>query len=291
MELVKFLFDLTAFASIMILVVSGLAVIASLMGIFNMAHGEFVLLGAYVVFLCQMSGVPTWLGMVMAPFIVALVGLVIERTVIRRLYGAPITAMLATFAIGLTLREAVRFAIAGKYYEIAPPLPGVFSLGGVDFSIWRALIIGVTVCVMALSIYIIRFTRFGLQIRGSLENAALARASGLSTDRLYCWTFAIGAGLAGFAGALMVPLFSLSADLGLQFLVQAFLAVMLGGVGTFEGPVFGGALMGSLIPGVQWAREYLGIADFISPVAGEVFIYVLILLTVKMRPQGILRRN
>lgn len=290
MELLKFLFDLAAFASIMILVVSGLAVIASLMGIFNMAHGEFVLLGAYVVFLSQAGGLPTWFGMIMAPVVVALVGLVIERTVISKLYSAPVTAMLATFAIGLTLREAVRFAIAGKYYEIAAPLPGVVSVSGVDFSVWRGLIIIMTLILMAGAVYVVRHTRFGLQIRASLENAALARASGLSTDRLYSSTFAIGAGLAGLAGALMVPLFSLSADLGLQFLVQAFLAVMLGGVGTFEGPILGGALMGGMIPGAQWAREYLGIANFVSPISVEVLLYVLILLTVKMRPQGIFRR-
>jgi branched-chain amino acid transport system permease protein len=199
--------------------------------------------------------------------------------------------MLATFAIGLSLRETIRFAIAGKYYEIAAPLPGVVAIEGVDFSIWRFVIIATTLCLMIASVYVVRATRFGLQIRASLENAPLARASGLSTDRLYSTTFAIGAGLAGLAGALMVPLFSLSADLGLQFLVQAFLAVMLGGVGTFEGPVLGGGLMGVLTPGVQWAREYLGVADIISPIAGEVVLYMLILLTVKLRPQGIFRRS
>lgn len=287
-EIVKLIFDVAAFASIMVLVVSGLAVIASLMGIFNLGHGEFVLLGAYTVFLFREWGLPIWLGMMAAPFVVSAFGAAIERTVIRRLYTQPIIAMLATYAIGLIIREIVRGLIGGQYYAIEAPAEGAFTIGGVSFSIWRTVIIVATLMTMAAAYAFLTRSGTGLQIRGALENPNLARASGVSTTRLYSLTFALGAGLAGLAGALMVPLFSLSADLGVRFLVQAFLSVMLGGVGTFEGPLLGAAIIGSMVPGFQWLREIPGLSDHVSPVVAEVLVFVTALLVVKFRPNGLI---
>ncbi|HZD26855.1 MAG TPA: branched-chain amino acid ABC transporter permease [Alphaproteobacteria bacterium] len=288
---IKLIFDILAFSSIMVLVVSGLAVIASLMGIFNLGHGEFVLLGAYTVYLFGHWGLPEWTGMLAAPIFVAALGLVIEATVIRRLYAAPVIAMLATYAMGLIIREIVRGLIGGQYYSVDEPLPGAFSVGSLNFSIWRTVIIVVTLAVMVACYQFLTRTTFGLQIRGALENPALARASGVSTTRLYAVTFAFGAGLAGLAGALMVPLFSLSADLGVRFLVQAFLSVMLGGVGTFEGPVLGSAMLGAMVPGFQWLREIPGVVNFVSPVFAEVLVFVTALTIVKLRPQGLIRQG
>ena len=164
-DVIKVAFDVAAFASIMVLVVSGLAVIASLMGIFNLGHGEFVLLGAYVVFVFRELGLPILLGIAVAPFLVAIVGAVIERTVIRRLYAQPIIAMLATYAIGLIIRETVRGLIGGQYYAIEEPFPGSFHVGGLSFSIWRTVIIVVTIAVMTgCYLFLVRST-LGLQIR------------------------------------------------------------------------------------------------------------------------------
>src|SRR5882762_6500671 len=141
---VKLAFDLLAFISVMVLIVLGLGVIASMMGIFNFAHGEFVLLGAYTVYLFESSGLSAWAGIVAAPIVLALVGLVLERFIIRRFYAAPIIAMLGTYAIGLVIRETVRGLLGGHYKSVNEPLPGAFTLLGIDFSIWRALIIVVT---------------------------------------------------------------------------------------------------------------------------------------------------
>lgn len=288
---VKLAFDILAFSSIMVLVVAGLAVIASLMGIFNLGHGEFVLLGAYTVYVFRELGLPEWMGILMAPFFLAALGLVIEASVIRRLYAAPIIAMLATYAIGLIIREIVRGLIGGQYYAIDEPISGTFEIGGVSLPIWRAVIIVVTLTVMVACYLFLTRTTFGLQIRGSLENPALARASGVSTTRLYAFTFAFGAALAGLAGAMMVPLFSLSADLGVRFLVQAFLSVMLGGVGTFEGPIIGSAILGAMVPGFQWLREIPCVVDYVSPVFAEVLVFVTALTIVKLRPQGLISQG
>jgi branched-chain amino acid transport system permease protein len=287
-DAIKLVFDVAAFASIMVLVVSGLAVIASLMGIFNLGHGEFVLLGAYTVYLFREWGMPIALGMLLAPFIVGLIGAVLERSVIRRLYAEPVIAMLATYAIGLIIREIVRGLIGGKYYAIEEPISGMFEIGGVSVSIWRALIIGATFVTMISAYLFLTRSKTGLQIRAALENPALARASGVSTTRLYALTFALGAALAGLAGALMVPLFSLSADLGVRFLVQAFLSVMLGGIGTFEGPLLGAAMIGAMVPGFQWLREIPGISSEVSPVVAEVLVFVTALTIVKLWPNGLI---
>ena len=287
-DVIKLVFDVAAFASIMVLVVSGLAVIASLMGIFNLGHGEFVLLGAYTVYLFREWGLPIALGMVVAPAVVGAFGALVERGVIRRLYAQPVVAMLATYAIGLIIREVVRGLIGGQFYAIAEPIQGSFEIGGASLSIWRLFIILATVSIMVGSWLLLTRTPLGLQMRGALENPALARASGISTTRLYALSFAFGAALAGLAGALMVPLFSLSADLGVRFLVQAFLSVMLGGVGTFEGPLLGAAMIGSMVPGFQWLREIPGVSSAVSPVVAEVLVFVTALLIVKFRPNGLI---
>src|SRR6056297_3586694 len=199
-DAIKVIFDVAAFASIMVLVVSGLAVIASLMGIFNLGHGEFVLLGAYTVYVFREWGLPIFLGMLAAPFVVGAFGAVVERGVIRRLYAQPVIAMLATYAIGLIIREIVRGLIGGQYYAIEEPIPGAFQVLGLSFSIWRLVIIVATVGVMIAAWLFLTRSTLGLQIRGALENPALARASGISTTRLYALTFAFGAALAGLAG-------------------------------------------------------------------------------------------
>src|SRR6202521_4394055 len=131
------IFEVLSFGAIIVLVVLGLGVIASMMGIFNFAHGEFVLLGAYTVYLLQQRGLPVWVGMIAAPFAVAIVGLVLERTVIRRFYAAPVVAMLGTYAIGLALREGVRGLLGGQFYSVTAAPVGSFALGEASISKWR----------------------------------------------------------------------------------------------------------------------------------------------------------
>lgn len=275
-------FDIIAFASIIVLVVMGLGVIASMMGIFNFAHGEFILLGAYTVYLFHVTGLPVWLGMVFAPFVVALFGIVVERVIIQRFYAAPIIAMLGTYALGVVIRETVRGLIGGLYHQVPEPIEGSWAIGEDNFSIWRACVIVITALVIAGSYYLLTKTKFGLQVRASLENPALARASGISTTKIYILTFGFGSALAGLAGALMVPLFSLFADLGVRFLIQGFLAIMLGGIGSFEGSALGGALIGIFTAGLP---------HIVNPVLADVLVFVIAIVIVKLKPAGLLSRG
>jgi branched-chain amino acid transport system permease protein len=249
---VSAVFEILSFSSIIVLIVVGLGVVASMMGIFNFAHGEFVLLGAYSTYLFHINGLPVWLAMALAPFVVAAIGFIIERLVVRRFYARPIIAMLGTYALGVVIRETVRGLIGGLYLNVPAPLFGAFAIGGIAFAKWRVAIIIITLLVILGSVALLTRTSFGLRVRASLENPTLARASGISTGTIYSLTFTFGVALAGLAGALVVPIFSLFADLGLRFLIDAFLAVMLGGIGTLVGPILGAGAIGSLSAALPW---------------------------------------
>jgi branched-chain amino acid transport system permease protein len=273
------LFEVLSFGGIIVLVVLGLGIIASMMGIFNFAHGEFVLLGAYTTYLVHSAGLPVWAGMLAAPVVVAACGFVLERLVIRRFYAAPIAAMLGTYALGLIIRESVRGLIGGLYISVPEPIDGSLIVGEVHLSRWRLTIVIITALVMVGSYLLLTRTSFGLRVRAALENPSLARASGISTSAIYAVTFTFGAALAGLAGALVVPVFSLFADLGIRFLIQGFLSVMLGGIGTFEGPVAGGAVIGVMTAALPWA---------VAPVLADVLVFVIAIAFVKFRPGGLI---
>lgn len=272
-------FEIMSFGAIIVLVVLGLGIIASMMGIFNFAQGEFVLLGAYITYLVHSHGIPVWVGMVAAPFAVGALGFVLERLIIRRFYAAPIVAMLGTYALGLVIRESVRGLIGGFYLTVPEPIGGSIDIGTAHLSVWRLIIVVVTLLVMAACYLLLSRTSFGLRVRATLENPALARASGISTSMIYGAAFAFGAALAGLAGALIVPVFSLFADLGIRFLIEGFIAVMVGGVGSFIGPVAGAAVIGTFSAALPWV---------VAPVIADVLVFVLAIVFVKFRPQGLI---
>jgi branched-chain amino acid transport system permease protein len=273
------LFEILSFGAIVVLVVLGLGIIASMMGIFNFAQGEFVLLGAYVTYLAYSRGIPIWVGMAAAPFLVGALGFALEGLIIRRFYAAPIVAMLGTYALGLIIRESVRGLIGGFYLTVPEPIGGSIDIGTFHISAWRFTIIVITLLVMIGSYLLLARTAFGLRIRASLENPALARASGISTNAIYGATFAFRRRARRPCGALIVPVFSLFADLGLRFLIQGFVAVMVGGVGSFAGPVAGAGVIGTLAAALPW---------IIPPVIADVLVFVLAIIFIKFRPQGLI---
>jgi branched-chain amino acid transport system permease protein len=272
-------FEILSFGAIIVLVVLGLGIIASMMGIFNFAQGEFVLLGAYITYLAHSRGIPIWAGMLAAPFLVGALGFVLEAVIIRRFYAAPIVAMLGTYALGLIIREGVRGLIGGFYLTVPEPIGGSIDIGTAHISTWRFTIVVITLLVMVACYLLLSRTSFGLRVRATLENPALARASGISTSLIYGATFAFGAALAGLAGALIVPVFSLFADLGIRFLIQGFIAVMVGGVGSFIGPVAGAGVIGTLSAALPW---------IMAPVVADVLVFVLAIAFIKFRPQGLI---
>jgi urea transport system permease protein len=177
------------------------------------------------------------------------------------------------------MREGVRSLIGGLYLTVPEPIVGSLNIASVHLSLWRFAIVVITSVVTVASYLLLNRTFLGLRVRATLENPALARMSGISTNAIFAATFTFGAALAGLAGALVVPIFSLFADLGIRFLIQGFLAIMLGGLGSFEGSVAGASVVGVLSAALPWA---------VAPVLADVLVFVIVIVFVKFRPGGLI---
>lgn len=276
---IRLVFDTLSLTSILVLLVLGMGVIVSMMGVFNLAHGEFVLLGAGCALLSDMwLGAAVW-GMIAAPFAVGLFGMGVERGIVRRFYGRPEASLLATFAIGLIIRELVRARMTIQVANVPAPIKSTFTFFGAQLTWWRLILIVATPVLLAVCLFVLRKTALGLTIRATLDNPGLAESTGISTSRTYSLTFGFGAALAGLAGALIAPILSFFPDMGLRFVVRSFISVLLGGVGTFAGPVAGATATG--IPGGL-------LPNWISGSWPDVIVICAAILVVRFRRNGLL---
>ncbi len=280
-ETVRVIFDTLSVASILVLLVLGMAVIVGMMRIFNLCQGEVVMLGAVVAYLASVWLGSSLIGIILAPIIVGAFGSVLERLVIRRFYGSPAGALLATFALGFVIREVVRALMTQQGAPVPAPLPGNFNVLGASLPVWRLVIMITTVVVVVLAYVGLARSALGLRVRATLDNRELAEATGISTSRMYAGTYAVGAGLAGFAGAMIVPGRILYPDLGIDNLIPMFIAVMTGGLGTIEGPLLGAFTLGvpsGLMPAL------------INPVFAQVVVIVGAIVFMRFRPAGLVSR-
>src|SRR5262249_53480866 len=181
-DAIQFAFDILSFISVMVLVVLGLGIIASMMGIFNFAHGEFVLLGGFTVFMVAEAGPNAWWGIALAPIVVGLLGLVVERTFVRRFYAAPASAILGTYAIGLVIRETVRTFLGGHYESVPEPWPDFVTIGAISFSAWRSFIIAVTIVVIGGDWGLLDHLAHGRHSRRARRNPRLRPAFGVAAS-------------------------------------------------------------------------------------------------------------
>jgi len=276
--LVQFLNGLSI-AAILILIGYGLAVIFGMMRIINWAHGEFFMLGAYVVLVLSQAGGSYWLALVLAPLLVALVGVIIERLFVRHLYKELIATILLTWGLSIFLRQLVRVVIGAEWRYVGNPLPGSVSFLGISYPIYRIFIIFLAVVMMALVGYLMLKTRFGLYCRAVRQNREMAAALGVDTDRVDMLSFALGAALAGLAGAVMAPLVTIQPDMGLSFLGDAFLVVIVGGPGSIMGIVASGLALSAV-------RAILSFS--IDPVWSYILMLLFATVIIRFRPQGIL---
>src|SRR5262249_5804126 len=177
-------FEVLSFGAVLVLVVLGLGIIAGMMGIFNFAHGDFVLLRAYTTFLVYSVCLPVCLGMFAAPLVVAAIGFALERLAIRRFYAIPVIAMVATYALGLIIREGVRGLIGGLYLSVPEPIVGSFTVAGAQFSRWRLAIIVITTPMMIAGYFLLTRPSFWLRVRAELEYPSRGRASRIAASHL-----------------------------------------------------------------------------------------------------------
>jgi len=265
----------------LVIVSAGLAVIFGMMKVINLAHGEFMMLGAYATLGALKIGINLWVAIfVAAPLVVGLIGVVLERLVIRRLYGRMIDTMLATWGLSLLLVGIVTSVFGNTSAGISTPL-GSFTVGAYSVSVYTLLIIGVAVVLgLALRAVLLK-TQLGLIARGTMQNPAMADALGISPSRVYMVTFAVGAALSGLAGGLLAPLTGVVPTMGGAFIAKAFITVIGGGPAILAGLVGASTFFGAINQ----------IAAFLTtPVFGEVALLFAAIVMLRLLPQGITGR-
>ncbi len=279
------LLDTTNYVLAVILVAIGLVVIFGLMRIINMAHGELFLLGAYAVLVVQQALGSFWLGLLSAPIVVGLCGLVIEVLVIRFVYTRFLDAILATWGLSILIKQAVVLAFGPQSQVVTPPFDVSLMLLGTAYPAYRLFIMAMALVLVAATLALFLATPFGLKARATIADRKMAACLGIDTRAVDRWTFALGAALAGFAGAVMAPIMSVDPYMGLGFLIPAFLTILVGGIGNLWGPLGGAAIVGG---------GDTVISNLISPVAAQIFVLAIAIVVIRLFPQGLAggaRRN
>jgi urea transport system permease protein len=267
-------------ASIWLIAAIGLTIIYGTVGVINMAHGEFIMLGAYTSYALQSSlGLPFLLCLPASFAVVALIGLVIERGLIRYLYNRPLDTLLATWGVSLVLMQGVRliFGSDPKYIAVPEIFQSNVEVGFASLSVFRLVVLAITALIVAATAWLFYRTRFGMQVRAVMQNKEMAASFGINADRVYMTTFALGAGLAGVAGSLFGVLAIVLPTMGTAYVVQAFLVVVVGG-GTLMGSVAAAGLTGEL----QSVFAFVTNDTF-----ARFLLYVLIVVFLRFRPRGL----
>jgi len=231
--------------SFLLLSAIGLAVIFGMMGVINLAHGEFMMLGAYITTIVATAGVPVPLAMLLGALGVGLFGAIVEILVVRRLYGRLLDSVAATWAVGLILSQGMLILTGPSMQGISSPF-GSFSVGPTSYS-WYRVVLGVISLVLLGSLYLVFMkTRYGLRARATIQNPAIAQALGVDTARMYTITFALGSALAGLAGGLFAPTATIVPFFGTNYIVEAFVTVIVGGANALVGTPIAAMLLGAV---------------------------------------------
>jgi urea transport system permease protein len=284
------IFSGISLGSILLLVALGLAITYGLMGVINMAHGELMMIGAYATYVMQglfqknLPGLFDWylLAAVPAAFLAAaLIGAALERGVIRFLYGRPLETLLATWGISLMLQQLVRSIFGAQNVGVENPVwmsGGVQVLGNLSLPYNRLVIIAFAIAVLLGMAWLISRTRLGLFVRGVTQNRPIASCMGVNTARVDTYAFALGSGIAGLAGCALSQVGNVGPDLGQGYIVDAFMVVVLGGVGQLAGTVYAAMGLGIL-------NKFL--EGWTGAVLAKIAVLVIIIIFIQKRPQGI----
>ncbi len=283
-SLIGVLFDGLAYGSLLFLISNGLSVTMGLMNFVNLAHGAFAMLGGYVCVALMGRGVPFLLTLPIVFVVVALVGAVHERVLYRRLYRAPHLDQVL-FSIGLTFIAVAAatwaFGPGQQPMELPPFLQGQLHLLGVDLGKYRLFLMALVVLITLDLEFLVRSTRFGAQVRASVDNPAAAAGVGIDVNRVFSVTFALGTGLAGLGGALGVDVLGLDPTFAFKYLVYFLLAVAVGGAGSIKGTAVAALVLGVF----DVAGKYY------VPGAGAVIIYALMVVLLILFPSGLYGRR
>jgi len=279
--------DALSLASIYFLAAIGLAITFGVMGVINMAHGEFIMMGAYTGFFVQLFVPDYTLSILIAlPLAFAVTfgaGVAMERLVIRHLYHRPLETLLATFGISIALQQLAKNIFGTQARPLTSPawLDGAWVVNDViQISYIRIAIFFMALLFLALILFVLKRTRLGLEVRAVTQNPGMAASMGINPDRINMLTFGLGSGIAGIAGVAIGLYAKVTSEMGADYIVQSFMTVVVGGVGNVWGTLAGASLIGFLQKGIEWLNPS-------NTLAAQTYMILFIILFIQFRPRGI----
>jgi branched-chain amino acid transport system permease protein/urea transport system permease protein len=275
----KQIFNGASAVALLALVSLGLFIVFGMMRVINMAHGEFYMLGAYGVWWLLQHGVNFWLNLAIAALAVGLFGIVVERAIVRRLYArGDLSTLLATFGLSILLQRGIAILFGDRPQFVASPISGGPTFLGNTYPTYQIVATLIAIAVVASVVFLILRTDFGLRARATIVNPAMAATLGVDTSRMNALSFALGSALAGFAGALAAPLVSVVPTMGLDWVVRAFLVVIVAGVGSIWAAVGGAAIVGG------WEAVFTAVYD---ATYAQITVLIIVWALVLIRPRGL----
>lgn len=271
--------DVVTTAALLFIISSGLLIVFGVMKIINFAHAAFVTVGAYAALVGGRFGLPWILVLPLAFVTGAICGALTEATIVRRLYRRPLDAILATWGLGIVIGQTVTLIFGREVQFVQAPITGTVDLLGVDYSAYRIVMIGAAAIVALVFTTLLNGTRLGLSTRAVIMNEMLAQGLGVDSSRVRLITFAIGSGLAALSGALITPLSSVDPNMGLPWLISAFMLVM----------VSGGSLMTLAVSSLVLGGLQVIVSTFVNPILGGLTIAICAAVVLRIRPEGFAR--
>lgn len=275
--MVGFLYQFGDAAAFLVLSACGLAIIFGMMGVINLAHGEFIMGGAYVTATVSKMGAPLPLAILCGALAAGLVGIVLERLVIRHLYNRPLDTIVATWGISLIVSQGTLILLGPSLTDMSTPL-GSVKIGDLSYSVYRFALMGIAAAILAGLYALFNFTRFGVLARATIQVPHMAESLGVNTRLIYSLTFGIGAALAGATGGLYAPTMSLVPTMGAQFIMEAFVTVVVGGGDVFLGTAPAGVALG-FVKALMTTWQ--------GQLAGQIGLLVAVILVIRVLPRGI----
>ena len=280
-NLVSQMFNGLVLGALLALISSGLTIIYGTLGVLNLAHGAMFMLGGYAGYVAFTYTQSFLLAVIAGALFVMVVGLAMERVIIRHFYHRPHEdQILVTFGLGICFVEVVRYVFGGLSKVVPPPswAAGISSLGFMYYPTYRLVVVGIVAVALLLLHVMLYRTRLGMIVRAGIEDSTMVDALGINVYRVFMVVFGVGAMAAGFAGIVNAPVVSLTPDMGEAILVQTFVVVVIGGVGSFTGAVLGGLFAG----------EIISITSMINPGYSYVMLFAVMTLVLLLRPHGLL---
>ncbi|MBO9123752.1 MULTISPECIES: ABC transporter permease subunit [unclassified Rhizobium] len=276
-EIFSYIYQFADIFAFLVLASAGLAIVFGMMGVINMAHGEFIMCGAYVTVGMVNLGLPLVLAQLCGALAAAVLGVLVEIVVIRRFYSRPVDTLLATWGLSLIVTQGTLLVIGPSLSGIGTP-PGSFSVGDYSFSTYRVILFAAAIAVLGLLYLLFMRTRFGVLARATMQQPSMARALGVRINWIYALSFGLGAGLAGLCGGLYAPTMSLVPTMGATFVTDSFVTVVIGGANVLLGTAPAAIILSFIRTGLNaWQGQ----------VIGQIGMLVAVILVIRVLPDGV----